>query len=192
MSVRPSVCLVDRQRQRRPAGLLLRSGAGSIYRSTAAAAARRGPRKFWSECTEVQRTDLFVERSITNVTEMEPRNDSDVGVCKRVITMTTTIDDDDKLTVAAAGGGCWRRGGTEAHRSAGVTGRTRRGAVGGGHDLHLRRQPGVVRASRPAHLLPSLHQGVPLHVLLLAWHHCSAGFNGSTTVSPRSEVTVEH
>ena len=38
LSVRPSVCPVDRQQ--RPAGLLLRSGAGSRYRSIAAAAAR--------------------------------------------------------------------------------------------------------------------------------------------------------
>ena len=39
-SVRPSVCPVDRQQQRRAAGLLLRSGAGSRYRSTAAACSR--------------------------------------------------------------------------------------------------------------------------------------------------------
>ena len=39
--VRPSVCPVDQQQQRRrPAGLLLRSGAGSRYRSIAAGAAR--------------------------------------------------------------------------------------------------------------------------------------------------------
>ena len=44
MSVRPSVCPVDRQQQRRPAGLLLRSGAGSRYRSIAAAAARHADR----------------------------------------------------------------------------------------------------------------------------------------------------
>ena len=36
----PSVCPVDRQQQRRQAGLLLRSGAGSRHRSIAAAAAR--------------------------------------------------------------------------------------------------------------------------------------------------------
>jgi len=40
LSFRPSVCPVDRQQQRRPAGLLLRSGAGSRYRSMAAAAVR--------------------------------------------------------------------------------------------------------------------------------------------------------
>ena len=40
-SVRPSVCPVDRQQQRRPAGLLLSSGACSRYRSVAAAAAAR-------------------------------------------------------------------------------------------------------------------------------------------------------
>ena len=39
LSVRPSVCPVDRQQRRRLAGLLLRSGAGSRYRSIAAAAA---------------------------------------------------------------------------------------------------------------------------------------------------------
>jgi len=40
LSAPPSVCSVDRQQQRRPAGLLLRSGAGSRYRSIAAAATR--------------------------------------------------------------------------------------------------------------------------------------------------------
>jgi len=39
-SVRLSVCPVDRQQQRRPAGLLLRSDAGSRYRPIAAATAR--------------------------------------------------------------------------------------------------------------------------------------------------------
>jgi len=42
-SVRPSVCPVDQQ-QRRSAGLLLRSGAGSSYRV----------RKFLSDCKEFQ------------------------------------------------------------------------------------------------------------------------------------------
>jgi len=54
-SVRPSVCPVHRQQQRRAARLMLRSGAGSRYRSiAAAAAATRRPRKFCSDCEEVQ------------------------------------------------------------------------------------------------------------------------------------------
>jgi len=43
-SVRLSVCPVDRQQQRRLAGLLLRSSAGSRYRSIAAAAVRHAAR----------------------------------------------------------------------------------------------------------------------------------------------------
>ena len=46
----PAVCPVDRQQQRRPAGLLLSSdAAGNGYRSIAAARATCGPRKFWSD-----------------------------------------------------------------------------------------------------------------------------------------------
>jgi len=58
MSVRPYVCPVDRQQQQRPAGLLLRSGAGSRYRSVAAAAAAaaaaavRAALIFWSDCND--------------------------------------------------------------------------------------------------------------------------------------------
>jgi len=37
-SVRPSVCHIDRQQQRRPAGLLLSAGVYGKYGSTAAAA----------------------------------------------------------------------------------------------------------------------------------------------------------
>jgi len=51
MSVRPTVCPVDRQQHRRPAYLLQMSGAGSRYRST-----RGGPRKFRSDCEEVRHT----------------------------------------------------------------------------------------------------------------------------------------
>jgi len=58
MSVRPYVCPVDRQQQRRPAGLLLRSGAGSRYRSVAAAAAAavRAALIFWSDCNDSDNT----------------------------------------------------------------------------------------------------------------------------------------
>jgi len=49
----PAVCPVDRQR--RPAGLLLSSGAaGNGYRSIAAARATCGPRKVWSDCKKFQ------------------------------------------------------------------------------------------------------------------------------------------
>ena len=52
VSVRLSVCPVDRQQQRRPAGLLMSSGAGSGYRSIAAC----GPRKFRSDCKKIRQT----------------------------------------------------------------------------------------------------------------------------------------
>jgi len=54
-SVRLSVCPDDRQQQRRPAGLLLRSGAGSRYRSIVAAAARHVGRVNFDPTVEVQR-----------------------------------------------------------------------------------------------------------------------------------------
>jgi len=67
-SVRPSVCPVDRQQQRRPAGLLLRSGAGSRYRSIAAAAARYAGRV---KCgPTARRSDILVlllKQKIRNV-----------------------------------------------------------------------------------------------------------------------------
>jgi len=44
LSVRPSVCHVGGQQRWRPAGLLLRSGAGSRYRSIAAAVVRHAGR----------------------------------------------------------------------------------------------------------------------------------------------------
>ena len=55
-SVRLSVCPVDRQQQRRLAGLLLRSGAASRYRSTAAAAGRHAGRVNFgpTDCEEIQ------------------------------------------------------------------------------------------------------------------------------------------
>jgi len=57
LSVRQSVCPVSLQQQRRLAGLLLSSGAGSKYRSIAAAVPRHiRSRKFWSDCKEVQHT----------------------------------------------------------------------------------------------------------------------------------------
>ena len=57
-SVRPSVCAIDRQQQRRPAGLLLRSGAGpqQISVDSCCCGATCGPRKFRSECKEIQHT----------------------------------------------------------------------------------------------------------------------------------------
>ena len=60
-SVRPSVCPVDRQQQRRPAGLLLRSGAGPQQISVDSPCCRAtcGPRKFWSDYNEVQHTCLL-------------------------------------------------------------------------------------------------------------------------------------
>jgi len=55
-SVRPSVCPVDRQQQRRPAGLLLRSDAGNRYLMDGCCAAPTcGPRRFWPDCKEVGR-----------------------------------------------------------------------------------------------------------------------------------------
>jgi len=60
-SVRLSVCPVDRQQQRRPTGLLLRSGAGSRHRSIAAAAARHAGRVNFGptarRCTSFTLTD---------------------------------------------------------------------------------------------------------------------------------------
>jgi len=49
LSVRPFMSPVDRQQHRRPAGLLLRSGAGSRYRSIT----QYGPRKFRSNLYRV-------------------------------------------------------------------------------------------------------------------------------------------
>ena len=63
-SVRPSVCPVNRQQQRRPEGLLLTSGASlQHYRSIC------GSRKFWSDCKEVQRTCLLEQEA-----QLSPRD----------------------------------------------------------------------------------------------------------------------
>jgi len=52
VSVRPSVCPVDRQQQQQqqqqPAGLLLKSGRGQQISIDSCVTCR--PRKFWSEC----------------------------------------------------------------------------------------------------------------------------------------------
>jgi len=58
VSVRPSVCPVDRQQQRRLAGLLLKSSAGSRYRLIAAAAVRNAGRVNFDP--SVRRSIIFV------------------------------------------------------------------------------------------------------------------------------------
>ena len=53
---RLSVCPIDQQQLRRPAGLLLSAGAGQqqILIDSCGHRATRGPRKFWPDCKEVQ------------------------------------------------------------------------------------------------------------------------------------------
>jgi len=55
-SVRPSVCPVDRQQQRRPVGLLLGPDVSNRLADSCCCRATRGPRKFWPDCKEVQTT----------------------------------------------------------------------------------------------------------------------------------------
>jgi len=57
-SFRPSVCPVDRQQQRQPTGLLLRSGAGRRYQLRAAATARHADRVNFSQT--VRRSNILV------------------------------------------------------------------------------------------------------------------------------------
>ena len=80
-SVRPSICPVNRQQQRRPAGLLLRSGAGSRHRSIAAAVARHAGRANFGPT--LRRSNILARKSRSDPQHgaMRPLDSINLATC---------------------------------------------------------------------------------------------------------------